>query len=90
MSKNKSFIIPMNPNPITDSLPKMINYGETVRWAIEVNAIKTLWAPDFIKDGIKRKQVKKWKIAVHLSTGELITVNPNVRIIELIKSCLPD
>ncbi|QDK97349.1 hypothetical protein FM020_05400 [Acinetobacter tandoii] len=90
MSKNKSFIVPMNPNPITDTLPKIINYGDTARWAIEVNAIKTLWIPDFIKDGIKRKHVKKWKIAVSLSTGELITVKPNVRIIELIQSCLPE
>lgn len=90
MSKKKSFIVPMNPNPITDTLPKMINYGETVRWAIEVNAIKNIWAPDFVRDGIKRKDVKKWKIAVSLSTGEAITVKPNSRIIELIQDCLPE
>jgi len=90
MSKNKFVIVPMNPNPITDTLPKMINYGETVRWAIKVNAIKTLWIPDFIKDGIKRKQVKKWKITVSLTTGEIIMVKPNARIIELIQSCLPE
>lgn len=90
MSKNKAFIVPMNPNPITDSLPKMINYGEVARWAIGVNAIKTLWSPDFIKDGIKRKHIKKWKIAVSLSTGEIIKVKPNPRIIELIQNCLPE
>jgi|GEM_PF-2115341 len=90
ISKKKSFIVPLNPNPITDTLPKMINYGETARWDIEVNAIKILWAPDFIKDGIKRKHVKKWKIAVSITTGEIITVKPNDKIIELIQSCLPE
>lgn len=60
--QNKSFIVPINPNPISDTLPKMINYGETARWAIEVNAIKILWTPNFIKDGIKRKHIKNGKL----------------------------
>lgn len=90
ISKGKHLIVPLNPNPIATPLPKMINYGEVARWAIEVNAVKNIWVPDFIKDGIKKRDIDKWKIVVSLTTGERIKVKPNQRIIELIQNCLPE
>ncbi len=68
----------------------MLNYGEVARWAIEVNAVKNIWAPDLISQGIKRKDINKWKIIIALTTGERILVKPNKRIIELIQNCLPN
>ncbi|MFW2072624.1 hypothetical protein ACG9Y7_04075 [Acinetobacter gerneri] len=89
MTKGKAFVVPFNPNPLTTQLPKMINYGEVARWAIEVSAVKNIWIPDFIRDGVKKQDVNKWKICIHISTGEKITVKPNKKIIELIQNNLP-
>lgn len=90
MTKDRAFFVPINPNPINTPLPKMISYGEVVRWAIEVSAVKNIWGPDLIRDGIKRKDIKNWKIVVSLTTGEKFLVKPDQRIIELIQSCLDD
>ncbi|WP_396235030.1 hypothetical protein [Acinetobacter baumannii] len=90
IDKKKAFVVPINPNLINTPLPKMLNYGEVARWAIEVNAVKNIWAPDLINQGIKRKAMNKWKIIIALTTGERILVKPNKRIIELIQNCLPN
>lgn len=90
ISKRTHLLAPLNPNPITTPLPKMINYSEVARWAIEVNTIKNIWAPDLIRDGIKKRDINKWKIVVSLTTGERIKAKPNPRIIELIQNCLPE
>ncbi|EHU1901149.1 TPA: hypothetical protein ACIFB9_000569 [Acinetobacter baumannii] len=84
MDKKKAFVGPINPNLLNTPLPKVLNYGEVARWAIEVNAVKNIWAPDLINQDIKRKDINKCIIIIAHNTGEKILVKPDKKIIELI------
>lgn len=89
ISKDRFLIIPLNPNPFATPLPKTISYGESVRWVIEVTAVKNLWIPDLIENGVKKEDIRKWRLIVSLTTGEQIKVKLNPTIINLIEDYLP-
>ncbi|MDI3237523.1 hypothetical protein QK338_05255 [Acinetobacter ursingii] len=63
-------IVPIPGNSLSTQLPKTINYGEKVIWAIATQDLIVEWLPQITDNGWTINDIKKWKIIVSTSVGQ--------------------